>query len=534
MKKNILFFLICICYVQVSPAAVIPDSLLNLSTATCYTNPELSYNYAKRAYQLGQTKNDTIRALILLGTTERLKGNFDLSFYYFYEALEKDINIDYKKKINILVQMSIIYCNLSDYAKAFSLNNQAYNMSVVHNDSVSLSASLNNKGLIYNFKEEYRIADSCFKKALCINRKLKDQKHIASNLNNLCLHKQNFKEQLAYINEAIKINTLLNSTWGLAENYNNMGLLFFYEKEYTKALKILKKAKYIANRINAKALISDNYEYSSWTFAALHKYKEAYEMDQKLYQLNSELQKDRRLRVVENNIAEKKVLCKKEEAQLKEQVYKVKILQKNLIILLCIISVFIAIAIIIPYWYKKKKRIHLMRNRIKLIEMEKELSELKMREQEQKLSFIQKELSHSKQDITNFAMYLKSRNELLDKIQEQVRAGYTIDASNIGIHLKRINLFIKQAKNKYKEIETIQLSIEEKNTLFLQRLEKKHPKLTEGEKKIAILMRINLSTKDICMLTEAKEKTVSMRRYRLRKTLGLNAKEDLCHYLQSI
>ena len=62
----------------------------------------------------------------------------------------------------------------------------------------------------------------------------------------------------------------------------------------------------------------------------------------------------------------------------------------------------------------------------------------------------------------------------------------------------------------------------------------RHPNLTRGEKYLATLLRVNLSPKEIALLTGTLTKTVNMGRYRLRKSLGLDADTDLIPYLQSI
>lgn len=61
-----------------------------------------------------------------------------------------------------------------------------------------------------------------------------------------------------------------------------------------------------------------------------------------------------------------------------------------------------------------------------------------------------------------------------------------------------------------------------------------HPNLTQGEKYLATLLRVNLSTKEISMLTGNVPKTINMNRYRLRKSLNLSSEDDLTDYLQNI
>ena len=56
---------------------------------------------------------------------------------------------------------------------------------------------------------------------------------------------------------------------------------------------------------------------------------------------------------------------------------------------------------------------------------------------------------------------------------------------------------------------------------------RRHPNLTQGEKHLASLLRVNLSTKEIAMLTGNTPKTINMNRYRLRKALAYPPKKIL-------
>ena len=101
-------------------------------------------------------------------------------------------------------------------------------------------------------------------------------------------------------------------------------------------------------------------------------------------------------------------------------------------------------------------------------------------------------------------------------------------------HLKKVNAFISQCQSGDKTNSAVLTNVEDKNKEFLQRLVALHPKLTQGEKYLATLLRVNLSTKEISMLTGTTPKTINMNRYRLRKSLNLSSEEDLTDYLQNI
>lgn len=176
----------------------------------------------------------------------------------------------------------------------------------------------------------------------------------------------------------------------------------------------------------------------------------------------------------------------------------------------------------------------LMVARYNLEQSEHKLTELKVRQQELELQATQNALNASRQEAVGFALFLQSRNDLLEKIREMIKQGYKIPDQELVPHLKKINTFISQCQNNDKSNTTLLLNAEEKNQEFLQRLSELHPNLTQGEKHLATLLRANLSTKEIAMLTGNIPKTINMNRYRLRKSLNLSSEEDLTDYLQNI
>lgn len=101
-------------------------------------------------------------------------------------------------------------------------------------------------------------------------------------------------------------------------------------------------------------------------------------------------------------------------------------------------------------------------------------------------------------------------------------------------HLKKINAFISQHQSGDKTGSLTLRHIDEKNQEFIERLVERHPGLTQGERHLATLLRVELSTKEIAMLSGTTPKTINMNRYRLRKSLGLSSEDDLVEYIRSI
>ena len=248
------------------------DSLINKATESLYNNPQQASYYASKVIALfpDERQNDLkARALFYYSQAENLLGNFDASIKSLYDALEYVAPSNKALNGEIQALIGVVYCKLSDYNKAIEMIDKATAIFKSIGDSVSIASCYNNRGIVHYSKNEFDTAEQFLQQALAINRHQKNLRGIAANLNNLCLYQGNFEEKIGLIREAIIINRNLDSQWSLGENYNNMGKQYFYAKQYSNALLALQKAYDAASSINAKELICDNYEYSSWVYEAL-------------------------------------------------------------------------------------------------------------------------------------------------------------------------------------------------------------------------------------------------------------------------
>lgn len=535
--RIILCFLLILCLPSLRAENAEADSLIQKAQRVMYENPKQATYFTQKALELLPAKApcaSCARALLTAGKAYRLLGDFDISIKTLYDALHYCPTDNHKLLSEIQMQMADIYCRLKDYNKAFEINDKAATLCKIYQDSVGLAGTYNTRGIIHYNLNEFKTAEQCFRNALQINRKIGNIKAVAANLNNMCLYEGDTREKLSFINEAIIINRYLNATVALAENYNNMGKQYFFGKQYPQALAALETAKAAAAASNGKELICDNYEYFSWVYAAMKQYDKSYECLLQLYRMSQELQNDKKLRNVEQEISEKKLMEQQRANEQAEQEYEIELLQRNVLILSVIVIFCIVVALFLPRWYRRRKNMQLMETRYRLEQSERELSELKIKQQEQAIHTIQGELDTTRQEATGFAMFLRSRNELLERIREQIKEGYRMDAALLPTHLKKVNAFISQCQSGTEETSTILLNMEQKNADFLKRLLAKHPSLTQGERYLATLLRVNLSTKEISLLTGTTPKTINMNRYRLRKSLELQPEDSLTEYLQQI
>ena len=511
-------------------------TLVEQAQNALFSNPKQASYYAAQAVALfpeDQPNEIRTQAMILHSQAEQLLGNFDLSIKNLYDAQRYINPVNKQQTAQLYSLMGRVYSKLGDYNKGIELNDKATSIFKSLGDSASVAGCYNERGVMHYLLDEFVVAEKFLQRALTINRAQRNLKEIATNLNNLCLYQGDTEKKLSLIQEAIAINKNLDAQWSLGENYNNMGKQYYFSEQYPQALEALQKAYESARNIGAKELICDNYEYSSWVYAAIGDYKQAYTRLSQMYALSKELQSSNKLRNIEQEISYKRYQDQKYATEMQEQTYKIELLKRNLWFLGSVLVLGLAFSIFLYKWYKRRKGLQLIEARYQLELSQRELSELKLHQQELELQSIQNALDSSQQEVTSFAVFLRSRNELLDKIREMIKEGYKMDNQALIPHLKKVNAYISQYQSGDKTNNALLLNIEDKSKEFIERLTKEHPNLTQGEKYLATMLRVNLSTKEISMISGNSPKTINMNRYRLRKALNLPTEKDLVEYLQN-
>lgn len=512
-------------------------TLLQRAVTHLYADPKEASALANRALKLcDMSKPDSVcrEASILYANAEQLLGNFDLSIKTLFDAEQMTDSTDLHTFARIFVLQGIVFSKLGDYARANKLNDRATAIFKSLGDSAWVAKCYTERGVTLLNTDEFILAEHFFRKSLDISRKLKNLEAIARNLNNMCLYPGDSDEKLKIIEEAITINKHLDSKWALGENYNNKGKQLCYANKPREALAALEIANRYIDEIGARELLCDNYEYTAMANAAAGNFKAAYENMEKMTVLVSELQRHNSQRNTDLDITRKRFEDQKLAAEKQEKDYEIRILHRNLWILIGGVMMIAVCCLFYYLWYKHKKNLELIQANQDLHLAEKEVDSLKMRQQQLELENTQNLLSASRQELTGFAAFLKSRNEMMEKIRDMLKEGYKLPHDEMVPHLKKISAFISSYASHDDTSKTLLLKAEELNKDFMNNLLQKHPNLTKGERNLALLIRGGMSTKEISMLLGLETKTINMNRYRLRKALGIPQDADLHDYLTSL
>ncbi len=488
-------------------------------------------NSAIAEAQKTDNKSYITMAQAILGEAYMNQGDFNMGFEVLTNAMETCPADCLQIQAYIYLHLSGAYLKLRDLNQAAAYVDKATDIYRGLNDSLNLARCYNSQGLVHIQVPDNIHAEQYFKEALTINRKMNNIKSVAANLNNLCLYEGDTPEKINMLYEAINLNRSFGNIWSLGENYNNLGTQYYYAHDYNKALAALDTAMDYSKQINAKELISDNYRYKSWVYEAKKDYQQAYRYLFQLYETEKELLTINEMRQIELNIFQKRLRDKEQQMILQEQAFQIRNLRLWVYIaILIVIALFLALSYSV-YHYRHQKKIQLLEASQRLKNQEKELMALKLRQTEHEAENTQLELEHNRKELTNLAFFISSRNNLLAGIQTKLKEGYKLSGPEAERHIRSVNAYISQFDTQNSETE---LLIDEINGQFIQKLSLLHPNLSKNEQRLASLLRIGLSTKEIASIINSTPKTVNMARYRLRKHLNLETDDSLTEYMNNI
>lgn len=168
------------------------------------------------------------------------------------------------------------------------------------------------------------------------------------------------------------------------------------------------------------------------------------------------------------------------------------------------------------------------RNKLRSATYEKQITTLKKEE-------LQSKLELKNQELIGKAMIELHRMEIIEEILNDLKA---VKRAAIKMETRQTIDFIakklqrEMSKDLWKEFE---LRFEEVHESFYDILLQRHPDLSLRERRLATLLKLNLSSKEIAQITGHSLRAVENARTRLRKKLNItNSNIDLAFYLSSL
>lgn len=205
-----------------------------------------------------------------------------------------------------------------------------------------------------------------------------------------------------------------------------------------------------------------------------------------------------------------------------------------LLILLTLISIFLIVNQL-RNKAKSNEKEHYLAEQMQYSEFQKALSEIEVNTVQLENTNLVSRIEEQKNEIVTYSLNIGEQRNFLESINKQLEKAVAVnDVSQKNEMLRQLTIELKQKMSFSSEVDSIYQKAEIANKNFIDRLNQDYPELTQLDKKLLILLRIGLTSKEIAPLMNISHKSVEISRYRLRKKLNLDKNINLSDFCKSM
>ncbi len=488
----------------------------------------------------------------------------------------KDSKIAFKLIVSHL-SISHIYLNIDDYEKALENIDRVLELAKKLTDGQHKSQLI---ALHYLIKGEILIDQNRLEESLPnINKALnlftlnKDSLNIANTLDeigNFHLKKKDFKEALKYFKQGLRIKKKVNRLDLISIGYRSISNCYKSINKNELALKYIDSALTVAkdNNYNVqkiKSLVKKAEIYKSKkdynlaieifhcvlelgegdtkdknyqeTIIDAHKalstlYKEKGDIKKSNSSLNTyieikekliEKKADTKTKILEVEYNYRNLITELDNKQMALALAETK--QEKLKVTICFIYgsaffifLFIAITVLRQRKHEKTKRL-VLESKQELLKVKKEA--------------LDREVEYNTKNLTDFALQINEKNTLLEKIKNQLKQ--IKPANNYSkCALSDAILFINDDIDRDKEKIQLYSKVDENNDDFKSKMSENFENLTDRERKIATMIRIGKTSKQIGIQLNISVASVDNYRYIIRKKMNVPKGKSLGTFIKGL
>lgn len=168
-------------------------------------------------------------------------------------------------------------------------------------------------------------------------------------------------------------------------------------------------------------------------------------------------------------------------------------------------------------------------------ETNSELNKMEMSAINSEFEYVSKLIEHRHKELVDLGLNIKTQRDFLkDVIVKLEDAGDKKTEGEIRQNIKELCAEVKEKLNLDDEMQQFYDRVETLDKNFIAKLSVKCPNLSEQEKKLAILIRLGFSSKEMAAFMNIGAKSIEINRYRFRKKLKLEREDNLAQFIKSI
>ncbi len=551
--------------------------LIELGEHYCSKDNDKALLFLQEAFTISTSQDYTEgigKSLLWQGRVYYYKDDYPLSVKYLDKA-EKTL-----KTTDELDDLAFLYfakgeiCKIQgDYIHAMEMYKAAIDLTEKTGNLKLMSSYYNSMGMVLLNRNNPQKALDYFRETLLIKERINDQQGISNTLS--CIGKtyeklRLFDSSLIFYNQALKISTNLKIPRAIASSEYKIGgvliLMGKYEeaeesleialknftglKEKTgiiitnlrlavthsrqgkpDAIEIANNALEMARIINNPNLISHAYKILSEIYAFNNNYKKSYDYLIKHKILQDSLFNTEKERVLTE--METKFQLEKKDNEIQFLKSQTEVQRKNNILLIILIIVFAGAIMLLFFLFRLKSTA--FKRQQKLMAQESIIHSQENEINEKENLILQEQLESKNRELASKALEMLRFNDTISIIIEKLEHlnGIMDNNPEVKKHTRDIihELENQTKQNIWNEFDKIFKNI---HSGFYDKLLEICPDLTATEIKIAALLKLNLTTKEIASITFKSEGGIKTTRYRLRKKLSLSSDENLVPFLMKL
>jgi len=522
-----------------------------------FTQPDSAFYLADLQYQFAKAKDLKIwiaKALRIKGITFSIKGDQKKSIIHFNQALAIYTEVDDLKGIcSAYSNLGSAHRSRGDLSSAISYQTKALSIAESLKDTSSIQRCLQNIGTIYSDLGDIKKALIYFEKNLKGGNTKGNARHQMIALNNVATCHQdmgNYEAALKYLTQGLKLEEAnpekrVKSTMleGIGQAKLSLGDTVNAMQSFKHALSIHKEIQdnervaldllNIAKIHLNKGMLDSAEIYSTESLEIAQKI-ESVILIADISQLRFELFKiqgdtNKAFKMLEMMVTYRDILKNEEtERAVIRQEFKYKYeLQKSLdekqkkidekLNRIKITSILIALGVVIIFFlFYRSNVIKKRKLQNQLTANEKEILNLKIQEENRNVQALSHELL-VKQDFSEKLINQLGQIESLSKPE-----------------IKNIEFFIQNELDVKSSRAELQNKMGNLSSNFYNELKIKHPNLSDIEIKVAAMVVMNMSNKEISISRNMEPSSVRVAKNRIKKKIGLPADTSLSDYLTGL
>lgn len=465
-------------------------------------------------------------------------GDFEKAMGYFVKVLPYNESKGSSQALaDNYTNMAIILEVQKDLANATRYKLKALEVSRETNDPKSEMQALANLGTLYYNAANYDSAISYDLMALPLAEQIGDKYTEAFILNNLaeCALAKNYIAQAeAYLFKALEIRRQIEDPLGQAISLRIYGVIQENKGQFGKALDAYKDALALAKEINSKEQEMNCHEQMAYAYKSQKQIDQAFYHLQQYRSLKDSLfseKQNAKIRELEfkyeNSKKEAKLL--EQQLQLKQSELSRAATKRNMWVMTGLGGLLLMImgSLYLNAQRKRKLEKHLAKK-------DQEMLELSLKNEALQKEKLQQEVSYKNKEITTLALMMASKRSTIEELESQVAVLKGQPTEELPGKISTLLKELQIKRSMEKEMDEFDQYVHQVCEGFFERLQNLYPDITRTEKRLAALLRMELSSKEIASIMNISPKSVDMGRYRLRKKMNIDSEERLVNSLSRL